>query len=88
MSWQARIAGPALRDLERLTPRVSEPLVAFIFGSLRENPTRRGKPLGRELEGRWSARRGDFRIVYRLDQEKRVVTVLAVAHRSDVYRPR
>jgi mRNA interferase RelE/StbE len=85
MTWQARISGPALRDLDRMTPRVAEPLVAFIFGSLAENPMRRGKPLRRELEGRWSARRGDYRIVYRLDKKRALV--LAIGHRSDVYRP-
>jgi mRNA interferase RelE/StbE len=88
MTWRARITGPALRDLDRLTPRVSEPLVAFIFGSLCEDPTRRGKPLRRELEGRWAARRGDYRVVYRLDRDRELLIVLAVAHRSDVYRPR
>lgn len=39
-----------------------------------------------DLEGKHSARRGDFRIVYEIDDDRRLVTVLAVDHRSDVYR--
>ena len=69
-----------------MPPRVAEPLVAFIFGSLATAPRRRGKPLQRELAGRWSARRGEYRIIYRLDDEAKVMYVLAIAHRSHAYR--
>lgn len=61
-------------------------MVAFIFGSLASNPRRRGKPLQRELAGRWSARRGDYRIVYRLDEDTKTMYVLKIGHRADVYR--
>jgi mRNA interferase RelE/StbE len=47
-----------------------------------------GKPLRFEYEGRWSARRGPYRIISSLDQARRTVTVLAVGHRADVYRKR
>ncbi len=60
--------------------------MAFIFGSLAGDPRRPGKPLQRELEGRWAARRGDYRIVYRLDEETKTMIVLKIGHRSDVYR--
>jgi mRNA-degrading endonuclease RelE of RelBE toxin-antitoxin system len=40
------------------------------------------------LEDRHSARRGTYRILYRIDDTHRVVTVLAVGPRSDIYRPR
>lgn len=60
--------------------------MAFVFGGLAADPRRRGKPLQGELEGRWSARRGDYRIVYRLDEPTKTMYVLKVGHRSDVYR--
>jgi mRNA-degrading endonuclease RelE of RelBE toxin-antitoxin system len=41
-----------------------------------------------ELEGYLSARRGPYRIIYRIDDAARSITVVAVAHRSDIYRPR
>jgi mRNA interferase RelE/StbE len=50
-------------------------LVEFITGALVGEPTRVGKPLQRELAGRWSARRGTYRIIYAIDDERRVVTV-------------
>ena len=58
------------------------------LGAIASNPRRLGKSLRFELEGYWSARRGPYRIVYRIDDEARIVSVIAVAHRADVYRPR
>lgn len=81
------LTATALRTLQAVPPRIVEPLVAFIFGSLAEAPRRRGKPLQRELAGRWAARRGDFRIIYRLDDDSKTTYVLMIAHRSDAYRP-
>ena len=52
------------------------------------NPKRVGKPLRFEYEGRWSVRRGPYRIIYSIDEASRAVTVLAVGHRADVYRKR
>lgn len=88
MQYHAVLAAAALRSLHSVPPRVAEPLVAFIFGSLASDPRRRGKPLQRELEGRSAARRGDYRIVYRLDEETKTMYALRIGHRSDVYRPR
>lgn len=88
MSYQVVLTAVALRILHSISPRVAEPLVAFVFGSLASNPRRRGKPLQGELEGRWAARRGDYRIVYRLDEDTKTMYVLRIGHRADVYRPR
>ncbi len=58
------------------------------------NPRHVGKPLRFELEGLHSARRGDFRIIYRIDQNhpdshtNPPVTIIAIEHRSDAYRRR
>jgi mRNA interferase RelE/StbE len=47
-----------------------------------------GEPLRFELTGRWSARRRPYRIICAIDEESRTITVLAIAHRADVYRAR
>ena len=86
--YRTALTGAALRSLQAVPPRVAEPLVAFIFGSLAEQPKRRGKPLQGELTGRWAARRGDYRIVYRLDDDTKAMYVLKIARRADVYRSR
>jgi mRNA-degrading endonuclease RelE of RelBE toxin-antitoxin system len=86
-SWEVRVMAPARRQLERLPTAVAAAALETL-GAIASNPRRLGKPLRFELEGCFSARRGPYRIVYRIDDEARVVRVLAIAHRSDVYRPR
>ena len=81
-------ASSALRSLDRLPEKIATACVEFAFGGLSENPERVGRALRFELEGTYSARRGDFRLIYEIDHDARVVTILAVDHRGDVYRPR
>lgn len=85
--WDVRLTAPARRQLDRLPISVAAAVVETL-GAIASNPRRLGKPLRFELEGHWSARRGPYRIVYRIDDEARTVSVVAVAHRADVYRPR
>jgi mRNA interferase RelE/StbE len=75
------------RALTRLPEKAATAVVEFLYGSLAENPRRAGKPLKLGLEGLHSARRGDYRVIYR-DDHARQVKVMAIEHRSDVYRPR
>jgi mRNA interferase RelE/StbE len=76
------------RALTKLPEKVATAVVEFLYGSLASNSYRAGKPLKLGLEGLHSARRGDYRVIYRLDDHQRRVTVVAIEHRSDVYRPR
>jgi hypothetical protein len=50
-------------------------------------PRRVGKPLSRDLTGYHSARRGAYRVVYRIDGHAHVVHAVRIDHRADVYRP-
>ncbi|HEY0166204.1 MAG TPA: type II toxin-antitoxin system RelE/ParE family toxin [Jatrophihabitans sp.] len=86
--YRTVLTAAALRSLQTVPPRVAEPLVAFVFGSLAQEPKRRGKPLQGELTGRWAARRGDYRIIYRLDDDAKAMYILKIARRADVYRSR
>ena len=84
IAWTA----PARRALPRLPEKVATAVVEFLYGSLAANPHRVGKPLKLGLEGLHSARRGDYRVIYRIDDQHRRIDVMAIEHRSDVYRPR
>lgn len=59
-----------------------------MLGTLAEAPRRVGKPLLGDLAGLFSARRGDYRVIYEIDEENLVVTVHRIQHRRDAYRPR
>lgn len=71
---------------EILPEAVAAAAYEFITGPLLQVPYRVGKRLLPPLDDRLSARRGTYRIVYRVDDKARVVTVVDVAHRRDVYR--
>lgn len=88
MSHAVTWTATAARALQRLPEKVATAAVEFIYGSLAENPQRVGKPLRFELEGLHSARRGDYRVVYEIDSQGELVTIIAIQHRADVYRRR
>ena len=88
MTYEVDITPEGLRHLRRLPEKVKLAVVETIFGSIAENPRRVGKPLRGELEGLFSARRGDFRVIYEIDDENRTVLVHRAAHRRTVYRTR
>jgi mRNA interferase RelE/StbE len=50
------------------------------------NPYRVGKPLDEPFDGFHSARRGTYRIIYRINESKRVVEIHSIRHRRDAYR--
>ncbi len=80
--------GAARAVQEKLPESVASAVIEFVTGSLRSNPWRVGKPLSRELRGRYSARRGAFRIIHSIDDAEQLITVLRIEHRADAYRPR
>jgi mRNA interferase RelE/StbE len=85
--WEVLVAPPARRQLDRLPMSVAAAAIGAL-DAIASNPRRLGKPLRFELEGYLSARRGPYRIIDRVDDATRSITVVAVAHRADVYRPR
>jgi mRNA-degrading endonuclease RelE of RelBE toxin-antitoxin system len=86
--WQLVIAASAERQLDRLPEKIAAAVVEFMLGPLVDNPRRVGHRLQRELAGTWSARRGNYRIIYEIDNDENIILVLRIDHRADVYRPR
>jgi mRNA interferase RelE/StbE len=81
------ISRPAARSLAEVRPaKVAAAAYAFIIGPLLDNPRRVGQPLNPPLNPAWSARRGDYRVLYLIDDAIRTVRVTAVRNRSDAYR--
>lgn len=87
MSYVIHLTPAARRALERtLPPSVAPAVWEFIYGPLAENPRRVGTPLSKELEGIYAARRGEYRILYKILPDHVIVEVVRVAHRRDAYR--
>jgi mRNA interferase RelE/StbE len=78
---------PARRALaEHLPPGVAAAARELITGALADDPWRVGKPLQEPYRGLVSARRGTYRVIYRIDENKHAVEIRSVRHRTDAYR--
>jgi mRNA interferase RelE/StbE len=87
--FSLRVAPTVRRTLaERFPESVAFAAFQFITGPLLDDPHRAGRRLLPPLEDRHNARRGTYRIIYRIDGKARTVTVVDVDHRAGVYQPR
>ncbi|MEJ7824813.1 MAG: type II toxin-antitoxin system RelE/ParE family toxin [Solirubrobacteraceae bacterium] len=86
--YELILTPPARRALtERLPEAVATAVINFLTTALVREPRRVGKPLRGDLAGIWSARRGSYRVLYRLRQDAHEVIVVRIEHRRDAYRP-
>lgn len=87
--YEIVVTAPVARAIRETLPEaVAFAVIDFTTGPLLDNPRRVGAPLRNELKGVWSARRGTYRILYRIEDDRREVIVLRVGHRRDAYRTR
>lgn len=78
----------AQRQLSRLPAKIVAAVLEGLYGSIARDPWRVSKPLHDELAGLRVARRGEYRVVFRIDESKHLIVVRRIDHRRDVYRPR
>lgn len=84
--YQVVFTRAARRALERDLPeKVAAAAFEFIMGPLRQEPRRVGKPLRGPLAPLFAARRGEYRVIYRIIDQCLVIEVVSVVHRRDVY---
>ena len=69
-----------LKDIKK----ENQEAVKISLDEIKEDPST-GKPLSRELSGKFSHRVGVYRIIYRTNQKDKIVTILSARHRGVVY---
>lgn len=85
--YAVRFQPPARRAISgRLPEAVAAAVLEFCGADLALSPQRVGKPLFGPLEGCHAARRGTYRMVYRIDEDSHTVHILDIDHRTDLYR--
>lgn len=88
VDYELVVTPPARRaPTGKLPEPVAAAVIEFLATSLIRQPRRAGKPLRDDLAGVWSARRGTYRVLYRIREDRREVIVLRIEHRRDAYRP-
>ena len=85
MRYSVVVKPGAQRDINKLPRKIADAALRFIYHSLAGNPYRVGKPLRWEWEGYYAAQRSTYRIVYAIDHEQVIVSIVKVAGRADVY---
>ncbi len=88
-TYRLRLTPSARRTLaEGLPSSVAAAIMEFVTGPLLSAPRRIGKPLGPPFTDQLVARRGEYRLLYRMDESRGLVVVVAISHRRDAYRRR
>ena len=88
MTYRVVLRPAAVRALQRMPEKISAACWTFIHGPLAENPHRVGKPLLEPLAPQYSARRGEYRVLYLIENEQVTIIITAVTHGADAYRAR
>jgi mRNA interferase RelE/StbE len=84
--WSVQLSPTAIRALEHLPHKVAAAIAEFITATLPTDPHRLSKPLRYELSGWRVARRGDYRVTFRILEDDRVLFIGRIEHRAHVYR--
>ncbi len=87
MAWRIEVTDTAKKQLGKLDRQVQIEIIRYLREKIatEEDPHRHGAPLRRELLGRWKYRVGAYRLICDIQDEKILVLVLMVGHRSKVY---
>lgn len=86
VAWSVQLSPSASRAIDRLPHKVATAIAEFITATLPNDPHRLSKPVRFELAGWRVARRGDYRVTFRLLEDDHVLYIGRVEHRAHVYR--
>ena len=77
----------ALKDLKKLDGQTRRFILAWIGKNLEgcKDPRQFGKSLRENKAGQWRYRLGDYRLLAEINEDKIVILILTVGHRSDIY---
>lgn len=86
MTYRVRLTKKALKAYQSADVALKKKL-ARCFEVLEQTPRKHPNliPLKGELAGRYRYRVGNYRVMYRIEDDKRVVIVLLIKHRKDIY---
>ena len=84
--WSVQLSPSAARALDRLPHKVATAIAEFVTATLPSEPYRLSKPLRFEFEGWRVARRGDYRVTFRILDADRVLYIGRIEHRAHAYR--
>ena len=87
MSYTVVFSKDALKDLKKLDKHTASLILGWVRKNLEgcENPRLHGKGLTANLSGKWRYRVGDYRLLAEIQEDKVVILMLRIGHRSEIY---
>ena len=88
MKYTVVFSKEALKDIKKLDKHTAALIIGWIKKNLEgcENPRLHGKGLTANLSGKWRYRVGDYRLLAEIQDEKVIILMLSVGHRSEIYK--
>ena len=87
MKYDVEYSKTAVNTIKKMNSSTSKLIRTWIEKNLMntENPRIKGKPLTGDLKGLWRYRVGDYRILAEIQDDKIVILILDIGHRSKIY---
>ena len=88
MAWRVEVSKTAQKQIATLDRQAQGVIVRYLRDRVQpsENPRQLGKPLRGEKKGLWRYRVGDYRVICDIRDSDKIVLVLALGHRKQIYR--
>ena len=88
MAWQIEFTAEAEKQLSKIDRQSAKRIINFLSQRIApaEDPRNFGKALKGVLREFWRYRVGSYRVICKIEDDRLLVLVVRVAHRSDVYR--
>ena len=87
MKYDVEYSKTAMNTIKKMDSSTSKLIRTWIEKNLinTENPRIKGKALTGDFKGLWSYRIGDYRILAEIQDDKIVILILDIGHRSKIY---
>jgi len=88
MKYTVAYTPQAVKELKKLDKHTQAMIIGWIEKNLVacENPRQKGKGLTANRSGQWRYRIGDYRLLADIQDDKIIILILSVGHRSEVYQ--
>ncbi|MBO4298064.1 MAG: type II toxin-antitoxin system RelE/ParE family toxin [Clostridia bacterium] len=86
-SYHVDYAKKVIRELQKLDPSTARLIYSWIGKNLEgcDNPRAHGKALSANLAGLWRYRVGNFRLIAEIQDDRLVILMIEIGHRSEIY---
>lgn len=82
--YTVRISKKAKKEINKIPHRFQKAIILSLT-EIEDDPFI-GKPLSRELTGRFSYRIGVYRIIYKINRKDKIIEILNAGHRATIYK--